>query len=99
MRVHLHAMRMGERDDVAAGGEAAGDAQIGLRDVYSTGGEEIAEAEGGVLVLAARDRRGERAAHFGVAREILLHHRLLVPAQPPAHVLEAAAEANRLGDA
>ena len=34
-----------------------------------------------------------------VAFQVLLHDRLLVPAQPPAHVLEAAAEADRFGDA
>src|SRR5205085_6733471 len=99
MRVDLHAMRMREGDDVAAGGEAAGDAEVGLRDVDRARGEEVAEAEGRVLVLAAGDRRRESTAYLGVALEVLLRDRLLVPAQPPAHFLEAAAQANRIRDA
>src|SRR5437870_1485091 len=95
VRIHLHAVRMRERDDVAAGGEAAGDAEIRLRDVDGASGEELAEAEGRVLVFATGDRRGKRPAHLGIALQVFLHDRLLVPAQPPAHVLEAAPEADR----
>src|SRR3954471_10145557 len=57
VRVHLRAVRMRERDDVAAGSEAAGDAKVRLRDVDGTRSEEITKAEGGVFVLAAGDRR------------------------------------------
>ena len=99
VRVHLHAVRVRQRHDVAAAGEAAGDADVGLRDIDRASGEKLLEAEERVLILAAGDRRSERAAHLGVAVEVLLHHRLLVPAQAPAHVLELAPEADRLGHA
>src|SRR5437660_7096689 len=72
MWIHLHAVGMRERDDVAAGGEAAGNAEIRLRNIQRPMGEQVAEAEGGVLVLAAGDWRRERAAHFGIAVGIFL---------------------------
>ena len=38
VRIHLHAVRVRQRDDVAAAGEAAGDADVRLRNIQSPGG-------------------------------------------------------------
>ena len=43
VRVHLHAVRVRQRDDVAAAGEAAGDADVGLGDIDRTSREQLLE--------------------------------------------------------
>nr|AIF26358.1 putative mandelate racemase [uncultured bacterium fosmid pJB190D12_contig II] len=94
VRIHLHAVGLGERDDVPGRGDAATGADVRLRDVDAAGRQQVAEAVEGVLVLAARDRHRQLLPQLDVALQILRRDGFLVP--PQVESGERPAEPQRL---
>src|SRR5437762_454114 len=86
-----------QRADALAFGDAARDGDVGLQDVDGAGGDQIAESEARLLVLARRDRDVGGAAYLGEPRRVVRRDRLLEPGE--IIWLDLAREAERVAHA
>src|SRR5207249_3283974 len=82
---HHQVVRLRQRGDAAAFGEAAGPGDVGLDDIHRPARDQLAEAVEANLRLVAGDRRGQDYRDAGAALDVVGRDRLLYPIEIEGH--------------